>query len=210
MNPSAASSRLSKAGDVCSIVGLAIAIIFGAPTAYVWIKNGGITVTPVSWMFGGFGVMVLAAAILQVWAAKLRRADATANNDQMDVSRVIPVQRANDLETCGKLRLASFEARRLREQLQMLGDRSKAEGVNIQSPYADSLFPPSGEYKQFYKDWADWQRSIDRYRTLLQSMTDKEPQSRWKTHFTEIVEALRDEEQNLARAADRLRSEALN
>jgi len=86
--------------------------------------------------------------------------------------------RANNLEKCGKLRLASVEARRLREQLQMLGDRSQAEEVNIQSPYVESLFPPSGAYKAFYKDWADWQRSMERYRTLVKSMTEDEPQSR--------------------------------
>lgn len=101
----------------------------------------------------------------------------------------------DSLLTAGKSQILSAEARRLRDQLQSLGDRAGREGVDLLRPHSDSIFPDSGQYKYFYKEIADWQRSHDRYVALGHAVSPLEfPAKSASGLFTEVVEALRGEE----------------
>ena len=85
---SASSSRLSKAADICSILSLIVAIVIGGFTIYLWSKKGDIPVNWSSIAFGALVVLMLAAAVLQVYAVKVRRSSSPQNSNKENVASV--------------------------------------------------------------------------------------------------------------------------
>jgi hypothetical protein len=69
----ASGSRLSKAGDICSIAGLIIAIPFAIVTGSVWIKSGIVAMNWGIFWLSSITLLMLVAAALQVLAVKARR-----------------------------------------------------------------------------------------------------------------------------------------
>jgi|ERR1022692_859886 hypothetical protein len=66
------SASLSRAGDICSIISLIVAVLLGSIEAYLWIKHGELVM---NWALSFFGILViimLASAILQFRAARIR------------------------------------------------------------------------------------------------------------------------------------------